>query len=123
MWWFGGSFDTRDLGNNIVMLLFDDEDDSTRIFDKYNGLFHLGEATIVKDTRFDTTSFWVQIRCMKRENAEAIGSTLGKVECIEESSKGDCRGCCMRVLININITQPMCKGQLVNMGGPKPQWI
>ena len=60
---------------------------------------------------------------MKRENAEAIGSTLGKVECIEESAKGDCRGCCKQTLININIMQPLCKGRLVNMGGPKPQWI
>ena len=82
----------------------------------------------MEDARFDTTSFWVQIcglqiRCMKRENAEVIGSTLGKVEYIEESAKGDCRGRCMRIWININITQPLCKGRLVNMGGPKPQWI
>ena len=64
-----GSFDIRNLGNNTVMLLFDNEDDPKRIlmqgpwsFDKYIvGLFHLGEAAIVEDTRFDTTSFWVQI--------------------------------------------------------------
>ena len=60
---------------------------------------------------------------MRRENAKAIGSTSGKVECVEESAKGDCRGRCMRVQININITQPLCKGRLVNIGGPKPQWI
>ena len=98
-------------------------------FDKYMvGLFHPGEAVAVEDTRFDTASFWVQIhglqiRCTIRENAEAIESTLGKVECIEESTKGDCRGCCKQVLININIMQPLCKGRLVNMGGPKPRWI
>ena len=92
MWGSRGRFDIRDLGNNIVMLLFDDEDDPKRIlmqgpwsFDKYNGLFHLGEAATVEDIRFDTTSFWVQIcglhiRCMKRENVDAIGRTLGKVE-------------------------------------------
>ena len=60
---------------------------------------------------------------MKRENAEAIGSTLGKVEYIEKSAKGDCHGRCIRVWVNINITQPLCKGQLVNMGDPKTQWI
>ena len=104
----GRSFDIRNLGNNIVMLLFDDEDDPKCIlmqgpwsFDKYMvGLFHPGEAATVEDTMFDTTSFWVQncglqIRCMTRENAEAIGSTLGKVECVEEFAKGDCRGHCM----------------------------
>ena len=97
-------------------------------FDKYNGLFHVGVAVTVEDTRFDTTSFWVQIcwlqiRCMKSENAEAVGSTLGKVEYVEESAKGDCRGRCIQVQININITQLLCKGWLVNMGGPKPRWI
>nr|XP_023873707.1 ankyrin repeat-containing protein ITN1-like [Quercus suber] len=81
LWRSRGTFDIRDLGNNIVMLLFDDEDDPNR------------EAATMEDTWFDTTSFWVQIRglhirCMTRENAEAIGSTLGKVECIEESAKG-----------------------------------
>ena len=69
MWRSGRSFDIYDLGNNIVMLLFDDQDDPKRIsmqgpwsFDKYMvGLFHLGEASIVEDTRFDTTSCWVHI--------------------------------------------------------------
>ena len=31
MWGSGGSFDIRDLGINIVMLLFDDEDDLKRV--------------------------------------------------------------------------------------------
>ena len=60
---------------------------------------------------------------MTRENAEAIGSILGKVEFVEESAKVDCRRLCIRVRININIMQKLCKGQLVNIGGPKPQWI
>ena len=46
---------------------------------------------------------------------------LGKVEYVEESAKSDCGGHCMRVQININTMQPLCKGQLVNMGGPKQQ--
>ena len=60
---------------------------------------------------------------MTRENAEAIGSILGKVECVEESAKVGYCGRCMGVQININITQPLCKGRLLNIGGPKPQWI
>ena len=136
MWGSRCSFDICDLGNNIVLLLFDDEDDPNRIlmqgpwsFDKYNnGLFYLGEATIVEDTRFDITSFWVQIcglqiGCMKKENAEAIRSSLSKAEYVEEFAKGNCCGRCIRVRININIMQPLCKGRLVNIGGPKPQWI
>ena len=61
MWGSGDVLIYATLGTiyNIVMLLFDDEDDLKCIFDKYNGLFHLGEVATVEDTRFDTTSFWV----------------------------------------------------------------
>ena len=68
MWRFGGIFDIRDIGNNTVMLSFDDEDDPKHIlmqgpwsFDKYSGLFHPGEAATVEDTRFDTAFFQVDL--------------------------------------------------------------
>ena len=67
MWKSERSFGICDLGNHIVMLLFDDEDDPKRIliqgprsFDKFMvGLFHPGEVATVEDTMFDTASFWV----------------------------------------------------------------
>nr|POE84272.1 ankyrin repeat-containing protein itn1 [Quercus suber] len=84
------------------------------------GLFHLGEAATMEDTWFDTTSFWVQIRglhirCMTRENAEAIGSTLGKVECIEESAKGDCHGCCIEHLYEMKLAHFLSRELLSQM--------
>ena len=56
MWRSGGSFDIRNLGNNTVMLLFDNEDDPKRIlmqgpwsFNKYMvGLFHPGAAATME---------------------------------------------------------------------------
>ena len=60
---------------------------------------------------------------MRRENAEAIGKTLGTVEDVDVSAIGDCRGKCICVRINIDITQPLCKGRMVNIGGPQPQWV
>ena len=67
MWRDGGNFDVRDLGNNIAMLIFDDEDDPKWIlmqgpwsFDKcLIGLFCLDEAATVEDAKFDTASFWM----------------------------------------------------------------
>ena len=110
MWRAGGSFEVRDLGDNTVLILFEDEADVVRIlmqgpwsFDRYLiGLYRPGEETTVDDASFDWTSFWVQIhglqlRSMRKENAEAIGCTLRRVECVEESGTGDCRGRCMRV--------------------------
>lgn len=60
---------------------------------------------------------------MRTENVEAIGNTLGTVEKVDVSTSGDCRGKCIRVRINIDITQPLCKGRMVNNGGPKPQCV
>ena len=65
MWRSGGNFEIRELGANIVLILFDDETDVNRIllqgpwtFDKYLiGLFKLGEEASVEDARFDRASF------------------------------------------------------------------
>nr|POF20811.1 hypothetical protein CFP56_14325 [Quercus suber] len=71
MWRDGGNFDVCDLGNNIAMLIFDDEDDPKRIlmqgpwsFDKYLiGLFRPDEAAMVEDAKFNTASFWSGFKC------------------------------------------------------------
>lgn len=66
MWRAGGSFEVRDLGDNTVLIFFEDEADVARIlmqgpwsFDKYLiGLYRPGEET---NASFDWTSSWVQI--------------------------------------------------------------
>ena len=60
---------------------------------------------------------------MKKENAEAISSTLGQVECVEDSRTGDCRGRCIWVRVNLDINQLLCRGHMVNGGGPTPNWV
>ena len=136
MWRSGGAFEIRELGSNTALLLFEDEADVQRIllqgpwtFDKYLiGVFRPGNDVAVEDAIFDRASFWVQIhglpiRRMNKVTAEAIGQTLGIVESVDQSSSGDCRGRCIRVRINIDISQPLCRGRMVNMGGSKPEWI
>ena len=99
MWRSCGSFKIRDLGENTVLLLFEDVTDANRIFmqgpwsfNKYLiGLYRPREEATVNGATLDKASFWVQIhglplRLMRRENDEAIGSTLGRMECIEETN-------------------------------------
>lgn len=57
---------------------------------------------------------------MSKTNAKAIGSSLGLVEQVDASPTGDCRGCCLRVRINIDISQPLCQGRLVDIGELSP---
>lgn len=90
MWRAGGAFKIRGIGDNKVPILFDDEADVNHIlmqwpwpFNKYLiGLYKLGAKATVDDATFDQASFWVQIHGLqlsriKKENAEAIVSTLG----------------------------------------------
>ena len=130
MWRSGGSFKIWDLGENTVLLLFEDVADANRIFmqgpwsfNKYLiGLYRPREEATVNGATLDKASFWVQIhglplRLMWKENDEAIGSTLGRMECIEETKTGDCRGHCIRMRVDLDITQPLYRGRLVQEEG------
>ncbi|KAL0005596.1 hypothetical protein SO802_013157 [Lithocarpus litseifolius] len=136
MWRFVQDFEVRDLASNTVLLLFTHEGDAQKVisqgpwsFDKYLiGLYQLSASESVDDAKFDTNSFWIQIHNlplsrMTKVNATAIGSTIGRVEQVEASPSGECRGRYIRVRISINIEQPLCRGRYVELGGSDPHWI
>lgn len=60
---------------------------------------------------------------MRKENAEAIGNAMDRVERVKETETGDCRGHCLRVRVNININQPLRQARMVNGRGQNPQWV
>ena len=67
MWKTEKCFDIRDLGSNMVLVLFDEEYDLDHIlmrgpwsFDIL-GLYKLEKNEAVKHARFDRASFWVQM--------------------------------------------------------------
>ena len=67
MWRVGGSFEIRDLANNAMLILFEDEADVNRIlmqgpwsFGKYLiELYRPSEEATINDATFDKASFWV----------------------------------------------------------------
>ena len=63
------------------------------------------------------------LRHMNKTTAEAIGKTLGTVEQVDSSSTGECQGRYLRVRIQIDITQPLCRGRMVNIGEAEPEWV
>ena len=136
MWHSIQNFEVRDLGSNTVLIIFDDDTVSMKIFtqgpwsfDKYLiGLYKPKDDESTNDAIFLHTSFWVQIhnlplRRMTRENTEVIGNTLGTVEQVNVSANGECRGWYIRVRVRIDIDQPLCQGRFVNMGETEPLWI
>ena len=63
------------------------------------------------------------LRHMNKTTAEAIGKTLGTVEQVDSSSIGECQGRYLRVRIQIDITQPLCRGRMVNISEAEPEWV
>ena len=60
---------------------------------------------------------------MNKTNAEAIKQTLGRVEQVDTSPSGECYGKYIRVHVNLDIRQPLSRGQFVDMGNSEPLWI
>ncbi|KAL0013942.1 hypothetical protein SO802_001011 [Lithocarpus litseifolius] len=126
-------FEVRDLGSNTVLIIFYDETDPQKLlvqgpwtFDKYLiGLYKPTGEESVDDATFYKTAFWVQMHnlplCrMNRTTTEAIRKTLGTVEHVDASSTGECRGRYLRVRIQLDITQPLRRGRMVNIGEAEP---
>ena len=60
---------------------------------------------------------------MNKANAMAIESTIDRVEQVDASTSGECRGRCIRIRFAIDIEQPLCRGRYADLGGSDPQWI
>ena len=136
MWRSIQNFEVRDLTSNTVLIFFSDEADAKKIlsqgpwsFDKYLiGPYKPGNSESVGNAKFGTASFWVQIHNlplsrMNIANAEIIGSSLGKVEKVDDSPTDECPSRCVRVRVALNIEQPLCRGLFVDMGATGPLWV
>ena len=82
----------------------------------------------MKNAQFDRASFWFQIhdlpiQHMNKENVEAIGNSVSLVEQVDASPTENCHGRCLRVRINIDIGQPLCRGIKIDIGETSPHWV
>ncbi|KAK7854900.1 hypothetical protein CFP56_030216 [Quercus suber] len=59
---------------------------------------------------------------MSKENAEVIGSTIGKVEEVDVLVSGQGYGRFLRVRVKVEIGQPLCRGRLVDLEDRDPIW-
>ena len=126
----------RDMGNNRVMFLFTDNTDMERVlangpwtFDKYLILLkRIEDDQSFSQVVFDSCSFWVQIhdlpvRCMNSGVCGKIGNTLGRVEQVEEFTVGRGGGNYLRVRVQMDVTQPLCRGRKIWLGGDQDHWV
>ena len=129
VWRTKRDFEVSDMGENRVLLLFQDKEDLDRVllqgswsFDKYILLLHkleVGES--ISTLNFHEAAYWVQIHGLPtlsqiREASLRIGGSLGKVEKVDVGDKGFSLGCSLRIRVTLDISQPLSRGRIVRLG-------
>ena len=54
---------------------------------------------------------------------ECLGGSLGEVVKVDVREQGFSMGKFLRVRVDINFSEPLCKGRMVRMGGPTLVWV
>ncbi len=65
----------------------------------------------------------LSIKIMKEEACTTIGRTLGVVEQVEGIEDGRVNSDFMRLRVNIDIRQPLCRGRKVGTAGGEVHWV
>ena len=135
LWKTKHEFHIKELGDHLILFTFEGELDAERIllgapwsFDKYLiALCRYETDQSLKDLRFDTAVFWVQIhdlpaRRMSIEVAEGICQPLGRIiHCSDEDETDG--GEFMRVRVELDITKPLSRGRRVRFGPASDGWV
>ena len=136
VWRMKRDFEVSDMGENRVLMLFQDKEDLDRVllqgpwsFDKYILLLHkleVGES--ISTLTFHEAAFWVQIHGLPtlsqtRETGLRIGESLGKVEKVDVGEKGFSLGCFLRIRVTVDVSQPLSRGRIVRLGDSDSRWV
>ena len=136
VWRTKRDFEVSDMGENRVLLLFQEKEDLDRellqgpwSFDKYILLLHkleVGESILT--LTFQKAAFWVQIHGLPtlsqtREAGLCIGGSLGKVKKVDVRDKGFSLGCYLRIKVTLDISQPLSRRRIVQSGGSDSRWV
>ena len=125
LWRSKNGFRLKNLGNHIVLFIFDSKDDVDNIlaneswsYDKNLMVLQCFEAdSNVEKLSFDLTHFWVQVHSipvqfMNKKVAEGLCETVGQV-CRLPIAPTEYGGSFMRVRVLVNISQPLCRGRVI----------
>ena len=135
LWRSTAGFKIRNMHNNVVLFIFNNQGDIDRIlrsepwcFDKHLVALHQYDGDIhISEINFQWVSFWVQvhdipIRFMTREVTENICDTVGTV-CQSSGGVDEDGGRFMRVKVKLDILLPLCRGRVVTLESGKTVWV
>uniref|UniRef100_A0A2N9FFZ2 Reverse transcriptase domain-containing protein n=1 Tax=Fagus sylvatica TaxID=28930 RepID=A0A2N9FFZ2_FAGSY len=136
LWRTDHGFSIRDMNENKLVFVFDDEADRERVmlgepwaYDKYLVILQrIEEDEAIEEVTFTDTSFWVQlhgipVRRMNHEVAAILGSSLGKIARVTGGETSVDDGQAMRIRVSIDITKPLCRGRKAKLERGRETWI
>ena len=134
LWHSRNGFKIKDLGNHIVLFIFDNKLEVDRVlasqpwsFDKFLVAIQWYEkSTPARDLVFDIVTFWVQVydipfRFANKVVAEGLCSGIGEV-CPSDFSVME-GGDFMRVRVILDITKPLSRGCKITLNDGSVCWV
>ena len=134
LWRAKKEFKVREVGDHILLFVFELESDAERVlvnepwtFDKHVVLLQRFDGSIpARFLRFTKLKIWVQIhslpmRMLDPEIAIELGETLGQVTPCENSNElvgGDF----LRVHVEIDVSKPLCRGRRIALEDNEEVW-
>ena len=135
--WAGmGGVRIRDIEDNLFIAVFLNEDDLERVMVQSPWTFDKKLIQIVRfkedmqptEVKFSRSAFWIRvinlpIKCMIREVAEDIGNAIGRFIEADLPESGLGWGRYLRVRVEIDVTQPLLRGKILEISDNKPFWV
>ena len=135
LWRTKASFHITNVGDNILLLTFDQEVDAVKVLlgESWSYDCHLvvlkrfeGNKPI-KEVVFNRVKFWIQIhdfpyKFMTLETAIEIGESIGEVVMPRDDSEMR-GGTFMRVRVWVDVSCPLCRGREVNFKDNLEGWV
>ena len=136
LWRTDKSFTIRDMSDNIVVIVFDDEADRERVlqgepwtYDKHLIVFQrITEEEAIEEVNFNEISFWIQlhgllVRKMNQEAATLLAAPLGVIEQVAEGDSAIGNGQCLRIRVRLDISKPLCRGRKARFEKGRETWV
>ena len=136
LWRTDHGFTIRDMNDNRLVFVFEDEADLERVMmgepwacDKHLVVLqYIEEEEAIDDVVFRETSLWVQlhglpVRRMNPEVATTLVSSLGRIEQISDGDTNADGGQAMRIRIRLDVTKPLCRGRKARLEKGRETWI
>lgn len=131
LWRSKNGFKIKDLGNHVVLFMFESKVDVDNIlankpwnFDKHLMVLQRYDGVReVHEIDFTLTPFWVQVhgipvKFMTKTVAESLCETVGQVQNQPPTRTEECRGF-MRVRVLLDVTQLVCRGRVITLDDGK----